>query len=497
MTEKLEFGKFSVDTEAFELRRDGDTVPVEPLVLDLIIEMALHPGALRTRDDLIETVWKGRIVSDTTISSAIKSARKALGDTDAHKRIIRTVHGRGFQFVGEKRERGPSRNETQPQRLTTPVLQINVVPLDASISPVMARALDGRLRAAFNRIPFLNIAAARSASTSPGLNRLPATPTHHLEIALSSMEDRVYADVSLSDLSDGLQKWARHVSVPSETGVETLIFQIGPKAEPQILKATAEFLAAHDQTEPRALVLRAMQVIAERGWNPKSIIAADDLLDQAIAKDKEIPLAYAMVSLMNAIGYRVGMLRQDDNVVKRAIDNAELALSLEGQDSSVLGLTGCALCDVGQLARGEPIIDRALDLDPMNGHAYAAKGAALMMRGDFDAALAYLRKSIEISPADSRLAVWGAILAIAELKCGQLDAAQSSAEQAISRDDVNYLPRLAAVALYLVRQDASATKRAVKEVLRVHPGITSDEVLFFVGKDARDAIWPKIQESRA
>ncbi|MFV2053158.1 winged helix-turn-helix domain-containing protein [Aliiroseovarius sp. YM-037] len=488
----LDFGHFSIDTDAFALRVNGAPVAVEPLVLDLIIELTRQPGTLRTRDDLIETVWKGRIVSDTTISTAIKSARKALGDTDTDKRIIRTVRGRGFQFVGDAT--GGQGNTETPMATNPelPILRIDVATLDDSVSPALSQALTARLRAVFNRIPFLNIVAPIS---NGGGSSAPAS-THLIEIALSSIDEVIYADVSLSDTKSGLQKWARHFSVPSQDVIGNLLAEIGSKAEPQILMEVSAYLAARDNDEPRALILKAMQVIAGRGWNPKTITVASDLLERSIAKDNTIPIAHAILSLLNAIGYRVGMLRHDDSAVKRAIESAEIALSLESQSSAVLGLAGCALCDVGQLARGEPIINRALDLDPMNGHAHAAKGAALMMKGDFAGAVLPLRKGIEISPADSRLAVWGAVLAAAELRIGQIEDARRSAEQAMSRDDVNYLPRLAAVAVHLVADDKRAFKAALKELLRVHPDITSNEVLFFVGQDAKDAIWPIIEAKR-
>ena len=496
MAEAIEFENFLIDTNAFELRRSGDLIAVEPLVLDLIIEMARQPGVLRTRDDLIETVWNGRIVSDTTISTAIKSARKALGDTDVDKRIIRTVRGRGFQFICET-SAGHLVKETAPTvDIELPVLSLQVVALDDTISKSMAHSLEGRLRAIFGRIPYLSISATALTATVPATEGRIGTPTHLIEVVLSSIEETIFADVTLSDLDSGLQKWARHISVRSQEGIEKLLAEIGPKAEPQILKETAAFLSTRNQDEPRALVLTAMQTIAERGWNPNSIATANDLLIRAIDQDPEIPLAYAIMSLLNAIGYRVGILRHDDGAVTRAIDNAEKALAMESQNSSVLGLTGCALCDVGQLARGEPIIDRAIDLDPMNGHAYAAKGAALMMKGNFNEALHPLRRSIEISPADSRLAVWGAILAVAEMRCGQLDEAQASAELAVSRDDVNYLSRLAAVAIHLAREDMATFKVAIAELLRVHPDITSNEILFFVGKSAKEAIWPAIETTR-
>jgi len=95
------FDRFEVDVARGELRRDGQPVPVEPKVLDLIAYLARRPGEVISRDDLIAAVWEGRIVSDSAISSCIAAARTALGDDGAAQRLIRTIPRRGFRFVGE------------------------------------------------------------------------------------------------------------------------------------------------------------------------------------------------------------------------------------------------------------------------------------------------------------------------------------------------------------------------------------------------------------
>lgn len=495
MAKTLEFDEFLLDADAFELRRQGQPVAVEPLVLELIIDLTRNPGKLRTREDLIESVWKGRIVSDTTISTAIKSARKALGDTDTDKRLIRTVRGRGFQFIANVTDGHDTIVIPEATSPDLPILKIQVATLDDTVSPMMARSLNGRLRAVFNRIPFLSIAASAGDTAESNVSHSGPLHTHHIEVALSSIGDSLHADAVLYDASKGLQKWARHFSMPSEHGLENLLAEIASRAEPRIMAEVTAFWAAQQTNGPHALVLKALQTISGRGWNPTTIREASALLERAISKHSDLPLAHATLSLLSAIGYRVGMLRDDDSAVERAIESAEMALELESESSTVLGLAGCALCDVGQLERGEPIINRALDLDPMNGHAHAAKGAALMMRGDFQTALEPLRTAIKISPADSRLAVWGAILAVAEMLCGDLGKARASAEQAMSRDDVNYMPRLAAVAIHHTRNDQPAFQSALRELLRVHPSISANEIRFFVGKEMEAAIWPAIEDS--
>jgi TolB-like protein/thioredoxin-like negative regulator of GroEL len=97
----IRFDRFELDPGRAEFRCDGQTVAVEPKVLDLIVHLASHPGELQSRDDLIDAVWGGTIVSDSAISSCIASARKALGDDGKAQRYIRSIPRRGFRFDAE------------------------------------------------------------------------------------------------------------------------------------------------------------------------------------------------------------------------------------------------------------------------------------------------------------------------------------------------------------------------------------------------------------
>jgi formylglycine-generating enzyme required for sulfatase activity len=99
---------YLIDPEAYEIRRDGTLVPVEPQVFDLLVMLVENRHRAVTKDEIIEQIWKRRIVSDATLSSRIKSVRQILGDDGSAQRLIRTIHGRGFRFVGEVTQADPT-----------------------------------------------------------------------------------------------------------------------------------------------------------------------------------------------------------------------------------------------------------------------------------------------------------------------------------------------------------------------------------------------------
>lgn len=95
------FGDYSLDVEGFELRRDGEAIPVEPQVFGLLACLIENRERVVSKDDLIEAVWGGRIVSEATLSSRISFARQAVGDSGEAQAVIRTIPRRGFRFVAE------------------------------------------------------------------------------------------------------------------------------------------------------------------------------------------------------------------------------------------------------------------------------------------------------------------------------------------------------------------------------------------------------------
>ena len=100
----LSFGDYEIDVERRELRRAKTPVHVEPQVFDLLVYLVQNRDRVVSKDDLIASVWGGRIVSDSTLSSRINAARKAIGDSGEDQRLIRTLHRKGIRFVGAVRE---------------------------------------------------------------------------------------------------------------------------------------------------------------------------------------------------------------------------------------------------------------------------------------------------------------------------------------------------------------------------------------------------------
>ena len=97
------FADHTLDTERRELYRGSEPIAVEPQVFDLLIYLMENRHRVVSKDDLIASVWGGRIVSDSTLTSCINAARKAVGDSGEDQKLIRTIARKGLRFVGEVR----------------------------------------------------------------------------------------------------------------------------------------------------------------------------------------------------------------------------------------------------------------------------------------------------------------------------------------------------------------------------------------------------------
>lgn len=94
------FEDYQLDTDAFELRCGGRTCHVEPQVFDVLVCLVENAHRIVPKQELLDRVWPEGFISDAALSSRITSARKSIGDSGKDQRLIRTIHGRGFRFVG-------------------------------------------------------------------------------------------------------------------------------------------------------------------------------------------------------------------------------------------------------------------------------------------------------------------------------------------------------------------------------------------------------------
>jgi len=98
------FDSYSIDVDRRELRRGTVLIEIGPQVFDLLVYLIRNRERVVSKDDLLDAIWKGRIVSESTLTSRINAARRAIGDTGADQNLIKTIARKGFRFTGEVEE---------------------------------------------------------------------------------------------------------------------------------------------------------------------------------------------------------------------------------------------------------------------------------------------------------------------------------------------------------------------------------------------------------
>lgn len=95
------------------MRRLGRIQTVSPQVFELLRYLIEEHERVVGKDELIERVWRGRIVSDASLSTCVKLARQAIGDDGKRQAYIRTLPRRGYRFVGAVDVLAPERGSPQ------------------------------------------------------------------------------------------------------------------------------------------------------------------------------------------------------------------------------------------------------------------------------------------------------------------------------------------------------------------------------------------------
>jgi pimeloyl-ACP methyl ester carboxylesterase/DNA-binding winged helix-turn-helix (wHTH) protein len=111
------FDDCELDLRRYELRRDGAVRKIEPQVFDVLLLLVRERDRVVTKEEILDTVWGDRFVSESALTSRIKALRQALGDDGKAQRLVRTVRGRGYQFIGDVDERGGPPPKVTPTAL--------------------------------------------------------------------------------------------------------------------------------------------------------------------------------------------------------------------------------------------------------------------------------------------------------------------------------------------------------------------------------------------
>jgi len=505
----LAFRDCQLDTRKGELRRGGELIQVEPQVFNLLVYLAQHRDRIISRQELLDYLWTGKVVTGSTINSRIKAARQAVGDSGSEQNCIATFNRRGYRFVAEveevKLDVDVSGAGERPATLVDPARQFTphhdrpslaVLPFAYSQGNDAigwtAEVLGEDISIQLARIPGFLVISRNSAAYYRGreftINQVGRElgTDYVIEGSVWEAGDRLRVSVQLLETASERLLWANRTEIPANKLADfqdDVVREIVGHIEPELNRAELSSLRQRRPVDLGAWALyrQGHALLSIKGWSEETFSEAANLLRQAIARDPELAFAHAYLALILAIGHLIGLVG-DEDPREEAVVAAETAIALDGQDTDVLGYAGCAFADMGDFHRGIGMMRRAVELDPSNAQARAALGSALLHIGEIEG-IEEMRLGMRISPRDNRLAVWGTMLARALLSMGQVDEAIKAAEHACRVDDKIFLPRLVLAVAQNTAGNNDAARVALNDARRIRPQLSIQDIGRFANED--------------
>lgn len=491
-------GDFVLDARTFELRRAGVPVAVEPQVLSILLLLIENRERLVTKDELIEKVWHGRIVSDSALTSRVKSARQALLDDGARQAMIRTVHGRGFRFVGPVAEALPAApasptseadgTAAPPPWAETGKPSIAVLPfrvLDQHPGrALIAEALPHELIAELSRMRWLFVIARGSSFQFRGadtdVHRVGAMlgVRYCLTGTLEADGGRIRVAVELADTRTRGVIWVDQFAAPAGDlpGMRhDIVARIVGALEVQI-----PFHQAHEaQFQPIAqldawsafhLGLRQMFRFTREGN-----VASFALFERALHLDPHFGRAHAGLSFAHFQNAFLGLASDPVAEATAARRYAERAVELDALDPFANFTLGRSLWLSGDVDGSLVWLDRSTGLSPNYAQAIYSRALAETVSGagvegqrDVDAAMA-------LSPIDPLHYAMLATRGLSHLVRGDDRIAQEWAERAARSPGAHVVIGLIAAACCLLNGDDARARAWAADVRQRHPGFTRDD----------------------
>ncbi len=491
----IRFGNVVVDRGAYTLRVDGALCHVEPLVFDLIVFLAGSSGRVISRDEIIEQVWGGRIVSDATISSCIKSARQALGDSGAEQSLIRTVRGRGFKFIANVTTSGD-----EPHVAAMPARDIAPAPLIPSELPAqgapsiavlplqlltpnerhdrLGDAVSQEVILELSRLHWLFVIARGSSFMfrDPNVDLRSVSETlgvrYVLTGTLSIHGQTSVVAVELVQGSDGRVIWAQRFEQPlSELLLlkSTIAANIVGAVETRI-QTTEAIHAGRLPTEN----LDAWSAYHRGLWhmfryNEADNAAAADLFARAAAEDPYFARAHAGLSFTH---FQKAFLnfstdREEDRRLTRMY--AERSFELDPLDPFVNLTMGRSDWLAGDLEAAMPWLKRSIDLSP--NYAFAIYNHALLgvLQGDGEQGEQRVKRAISLSPVDPLSYAMLGTRSMSHMLRGDYDTAADWAARAIRAPHAHFqIFALAAIAYEMIGERDLA-EQTLARIQRMKP----------------------------
>lgn len=426
-----------LDPDRRELRRGADLVAVEPQVFDLLVHLIRHRDCVVSKDDLLATVWHGRIVSESALFNRINAARSAIGDTGDSQRLIKTLPRKGLRFVADVREDesmvGP-RGGTMAASPSLPLPDrpsIAVLPfVNMSGSPDKDYFADGiseDLVTGLAHIRWLFVIARNSTFVYKGravdVNQVSRElgVRYVLEGSVRREGNRLRINAQLVDATTGSHHWAERYD--RELGdifavQDEITRSVAAAIEPRLLAAEGVRTLSRSADDLGAWELVARAQTHFWRLTREDCAAAVEPLKRAVETYPDYAPARGLLGFCQAFSAHMGWVDRQEGLLS-GHQQAIRAIALD--DRYPWGHIALAYCVMMERRTEEAIaaFRRAVSLNPNSAAAHSHLSRGFAFAGRDREAIEHGEEAIRLSPFDPEMALFLGAIAVAHYAVGR------------------------------------------------------------------------------
>ncbi len=488
------FGNYTLNPESLELTSGGASVEVEPQVFSLLVCLVENRDRVMSKDEIIEKVWDGRIVSDGTLNTRINAARKAVGDDGKTQAVIKTFPRRGFRWVAELdgEEVATGQPKTQNDIFDKP--SIAVLPFEnLSDDPDQEYFSDGITEDIINALSHLSLffVIARTTmfsykSRADDIKSIAKelSARYVLTGSVRKSGNRVRVSSQLVDGETGNHLWSENYDRDLED-----VFAVQDEITNTVVAALESTLGRvegdratiknPENLDAWAYYHRGMSLIYYKGnivSDPANILRAKENFLSAIEYDPKFSRAHAGLAHSLYMNFIFESSEETKSVLDEALASATEAIYLDHEDAYAHDILGNIYFFRRDTKAAIRSFRTAVEINPNFLVSKFHLGQSLIASGNAEEGVAYIETAVTMGKRDPFRGPAMCWLSMGYLFLGNYEQALDWAENALSVPRVLYWGNAALTAAlsYLDRVDEATEAR--KELQRRKPNFSCEFV---------------------
>lgn len=387
----------------------GDSIEMRPQVWAVLRHLALHANRVVTKEELLDAVWPGLVVTEGSVTQAVSDVRAALGD--AGHRAIKTLPRRGYMLLAEAAA-DPVAAEPLAQRPSIAVLPFND-PTGEPASRQLACGLAQDLVAELARNIGLRVVSHHSSfafadGTTPLAEIGSRLRSRHLvDGSVRRDGDALHVVVELIDSETGEVVWSSRYTAGSSDALahrNALVERIAGTVMSRVIHRRDRSALARPPKTLDVYTMTLRGIALRREGQAQAYRDGRALLEQVIALDPAYAPAWSALGYLNAMDIANRFTRERGfRHLPEAATQVERALALGFEEAEAY----IALSIVRRIERrfdeALSAATRAVDVGPSDVHAWHNMANALHCLGQCEASLGSVERAMDLNPMPS---VW-------------------------------------------------------------------------------------------